>query len=154
MSELKVDALPLVPLDGGAVLPHMVATLPLESDEGRAAVGAAMDGFGLVVLVPRDGGRYASVGTVAKVEDSGRLPDGDEVCVVRGLNRARIGTGVPGNGRGLWVQVEVTPDPIVASAHARELANEYRALVENVLELRNASGIAQFPDPAGTAMLG
>ncbi len=144
MSELKVDALPLVPLDGGVVLPHMVATLPLESDEGRAAVGAAMDGFGLVVLVPREGARYASVGTVAKVEDSGRLPNGDEVCVVRGLNRARIGTGVPGNGRGLWVQVEVTPDPIVATPRARELANEYRALVENILELRNASGIAQY----------
>ena len=144
MPELKVEALPLLPLEGGVVLPHMVVTLALDDDETRAAVAAALDSAGLVVLVPRAAGRYASVGTVAKVEDSGRLPNGDEVCVVRGVQRGRIGTGVPGNGRAVWVQVRPTPDPERPSERARELAAEYRALLENILDLRNASGLTEY----------
>ncbi|MFN2488733.1 MAG: endopeptidase La [Actinomycetota bacterium] len=144
MPELKIEQLPLLPLDGGVILPHMVVTLALEKDEASAAVAAAMDSDGFVLLVPRIGGSYARVGTVAKVEDAGRLPGGDEVCVVRGLHRAVIGTGTPGNGRGLWVQVDAAPDPDVAPGRAHGLGREYRALVENILESRNAGGIAQF----------
>ncbi|CAN5659047.1 endopeptidase La [soil metagenome] len=144
MPEVKMEQLPLLPLDSGVVLPHMVVTVALDEDEARAAVSAAMDSNGIVLLVPRTDGRYARVGTMAKVEDTGKLPGGEDVCVVRGLHRAVIGTGTSGAGRALWVQVEPAPDAEDFSEAATELASEYRALVENILEARKASGVAQF----------
>jgi ATP-dependent Lon protease len=143
VQELRTEQLPVVPLDGGVVLPYMVVTLSLHSDEAAAAVTAA-DGSGEVLLVPRNDGKYARVGTVAKIEDRGRLPNGDEVSVVRGLHRAVIGAGAPGPGNALWVQVTRSPDPEVASERARSLAREYRALIESILEARNAQGVAEF----------
>ena len=41
MPEIDTYALPLLPLTTGVVLPGMVVTLTLESDEARAAVDAA-----------------------------------------------------------------------------------------------------------------
>src|SRR5205807_2629017 len=82
------------------------------------------NGDGRLVLVPRlDNGRYANVGTVAAVETAGELPSGLRAVVVRGLQRARIGAGVPGTGSALWVQVEPVDDP-TPSERAVELARE------------------------------
>src|SRR5439155_26538261 len=70
MSDLDTLTLPLLPLTTGVVLPGMVVTLTLESPEARAAVdAAASDDDRLLVLVPRLEGRYASVGTIAKIEE-------------------------------------------------------------------------------------
>ena len=44
MNELDTQALPLLPLTTGVVLPGMVVTLTIESDEARAAIGAAAEG--------------------------------------------------------------------------------------------------------------
>jgi hypothetical protein len=93
---IDTQALPLLPLTTGVVLPGMVVTLTIESDEAAAAVQAA-DGAELL-LVPRLDGRYARIGTVAKVEDVGRLRGGQEALVIRGLHRAVVGLGVPGTG--------------------------------------------------------
>ena len=101
MNDLRLEQLPVVPLEGGAILPHMVVTVSLRSDEARAAVGASAATGGHVLLVPRRRGAYAPVGTVAKVEDRGTLPGGDEVCVMSGLHRAVIGAGAQGDGRAL-----------------------------------------------------
>jgi ATP-dependent Lon protease len=143
MQELTTQ-LPVMPLEGGVVLPHMVVTASLVSEEALAAVAAASEADGLVLLVPRREGRYAGVGTVAKVEDRGRLPGGEEVCVVRGLHRAVIGTGAAGPGAALWVQMRPAPDPEMVSERAHELAREYRALIEGVLEARDARSVAEF----------
>jgi ATP-dependent Lon protease len=74
--------------------------------------------------------------------------------VVRGLQRARVGAGVPGTGSALWVQVEPVEDA-VPSERAVELAREYRAVVENVLEYRGAGQIAEalrgITDPGAMA---
>src|SRR5687768_12291384 len=51
MSELQSLTLPVLPLSSGVVLPGMVVTLALETDEARSAVDAATDGQ--VLLVPR-----------------------------------------------------------------------------------------------------
>ena len=64
---------PLLPLTTGVVLPGMVVTLTLESDEARAAVDAAADATSAAAARPPVDGRYARVGTVAKIEDVGRL---------------------------------------------------------------------------------
>ena len=89
MAELtETQALPVLPLATGVVLPNTVATLTLETDEARAAVAAANDGDGRLLLVPRIDGRYARVGTVAVVEESGELPNGLSAAIIRGLHRA------------------------------------------------------------------
>jgi nicotinate-nucleotide--dimethylbenzimidazole phosphoribosyltransferase len=42
MPELKIEQLPLLPLDAGVVLPHMVVTVALDNAEAEAAVAAAV----------------------------------------------------------------------------------------------------------------
>ncbi|MBA3363626.1 MAG: AAA family ATPase, partial [Actinobacteria bacterium] len=135
---------PLLPLSTGVVLPQMVVTVALESDEAKAALEAAKGADGLVLLVPRSEGRYARVGTVAKVEDRGQLPSGIEALVLRGLYRGVIGTGVAGAGPAVYVQVEPAWDPEDPSERAVELAREYRATVENIVEARGVPQVAEF----------
>ncbi|MEA2447411.1 MAG: ATP-dependent Lon protease [Actinomycetota bacterium] len=144
MSQVTTRQLPVVPLDSGVVLPHMVVTVGLEQDEAKAAIEAAGSGDGLVLLVPRTDGRYGRIGTVAKLEDSGELPNGDEAAVVRGLHRAVIETGVAGTGGALWVRAEPSPDPEVASEHASEMGKEYRALIETIIETRGGRAVTEF----------
>ena len=97
MAELN-QTLPLLPLTSGVVLPGMVFTMALETDEARAAAEAAEAAGGQLVLVPHIDGRYASVGVVAEIMEAGELPGGPRAVVVRGLERATIGTAVPGTG--------------------------------------------------------
>jgi ATP-dependent Lon protease len=148
--------LPLLPLTTGVVLPSMVVTLALETDEARAASEAALqgEGQGQVLLVPRLAGRYASVGTVAAIEEAGALPNGMPAILVRGIERAVIGAGVAGTGTATWVEAEPVVDP-EPSEHALALAREYRAVVENILEIRGARQIAEalrgITDPGAMA---
>ena len=141
MADIDTQVLPLLPLTTGVVLPGMVVTLTIESDEARAAVDAA-DG-GELLLVPRVDDRYARIGTVAKVEDIGRLRNGTEALVIRGLHRATVGLGVPGTGEATWVQVDPALDG-PASERQTQLAREYRAVIENIVETRGVPAVAEF----------
>ena len=60
---LDTATLPVLPLTSGVVLPQMVVTLALETDEAKAAADAAAEAGGELLLVPRfpDGGRYGRV---------------------------------------------------------------------------------------------
>jgi ATP-dependent Lon protease len=158
MSDVETRTLPLLPLVSGVVLPQMVIPLALESDEAKAAADAAVDG--MLILVPRretpTGVSYARVGTLAKIEEAGRLPGGGRAVLVRGLQRAVVGIGVPGAGRALWVEVEpVDEEPGGDTARASALAREYRAVVEAILEHRNAPWLAEalrgITDPGALA---
>jgi ATP-dependent Lon protease len=140
MADLTALTLPVLPLSTGVVLPSMVVTIALETDEAKAAADAATAADERLLLVPKIDGRFARVGTVVKVEDAGELRNGLRALVVRGLQRATIGTGVPGTGTTLWVQAEPVDDPPPTDA-ARDLARQYMAVVENILEHRNASGL-------------
>jgi ATP-dependent Lon protease len=144
MSKLDTQILPLLPLTTGVVLPGMVVTLTIESDDARTAVSAARATGGELLLVPRVDSRYARVGTVGKVEDVGSLPSGMEAVVIRGLHRASIGAGVPGTGDATWVQVEPSPDPSETTERARKLAREYRAVLESIVESRGVPQVAEF----------
>jgi ATP-dependent Lon protease len=144
MAQLDTQILPLLPLTSGVVLPGMVVTLTIESDEARRAIAASESSDGELLLVPRIGNRYAKIGTVAKVEDVGRLPSGLEALVIRGMVRAVVGTGVAGTGETTWVQVEPRPDPEVASERARELARQYKATLETIVEARGVPEVAEF----------
>src|SRR3954452_3964890 len=137
MDDTRTTALPLLPLATGVVLPGMVVTMAIESDEANAAIDAASAADDRLLLVPRLDDRYSRVGTVAKVEDSGELPSGLRAVVVRGLHRAVVGIGVPAPvGSALWVQAESVSTDVEPTERARELAREYRAVVENILDYR------------------
>ena len=144
MSDTKTSILPILPLDQGVVLPHMVINIALESDEATAALKAARESDSLVLLVPRVGSGYARVGTVAKIEEAGRLSSGLEVYVVRGLHRGVVQSGVAGAGSATWVQVDGIEDYEPGTEEARQLAREYRATVESILELRGRGEIAEM----------
>src|SRR5262245_18812204 len=141
MTELHTETLPLLPLTTGVVLPGMVVTLTIESPDAAAALDAAARGE--LILVPRIEGRYARVGTVAKVEEVGKVRGGAEAAVIRGLHRGVVGVGVPGTGSATWVQIEPL-DEADPSPRARALAREYRAALENIGEARGVPQVAEF----------
>ena len=138
-------SLPVLPLDDTVVLPTMVVPVEM-SGAARAAIEAARlaasapdaaDAKPQVLLVPRLGGKYAPVGTLGVVEQTGRLPTGELAAVIRGLSRVRIGTGTVGPGAALWVEGSVVDEP-AASPRAQELAREYRGLATTILQKRGA----------------
>jgi ATP-dependent Lon protease len=149
MTEMNPELLPVLPLDDVVVLPHMTVTLSVEGDEQRAAVEAARKGSQLVLLVPRIDGKFASVGTVASLQDSGQLPNGAEVTIIRGEYRARLGGGQADVGGALWVQVVPARDG-EPTEKEQQLGREYRAMLENLLEARGAPGVVQFLRAART----
>jgi ATP-dependent Lon protease len=147
--------LPLLPLGTGVVLPQMVVTLALETDEAKAAADAGTDGDGQLLLVPRVDGRYARVGTIARVESAGELPNGTRALVLRGVQRAVVGVGVTGASAGLWVEAEPVDDTREPSERVRELARDYRAIVGAIAERRGAGrlreALAGVTDPGALA---
>ncbi|MBA2576523.1 MAG: LON peptidase substrate-binding domain-containing protein, partial [Euzebyaceae bacterium] len=156
MPSLDSVTLPLLPLTGGVVVPGMVVTIVVDDDEIAAALDAAQDAGSRLLLVPRIDGRYARVGTVAAVEQVDRTPDGRRGMLVRGLARAVVGTGVPGAGRALWVAADTVAEPDQPSERSLELAREYKAVVEGILERRGAgrrlaAAIAEIAEPGALA---
>ena len=135
-TESKTQTLPVLPLESGVILPQMVVTVALESPEAKDAVGAAERNGSVLLLLPRIDGRYARVGTVARLEDTGELPGGQKIAVFRGLHRARVTVASAGEGPGLWVETEAALDPETPSERALTLGREFRAVVESVLEAR------------------
>jgi ATP-dependent Lon protease len=117
----------LIPLDDTVVFPNMTVTLAVETA-----------GEDRVLLVPRHEGVYAQVGTVAEVGDTGRLPGGTQVVTLTGLHRAVIGAAETGPGGNLYVEAEERPDETPPPVKTRELETEYRAVVDEILEVREA----------------
>ncbi|MFF1794443.1 endopeptidase La, partial [Kitasatospora sp. NPDC058263] len=161
--------LPVLPLDDEVVLPGMVVPLDLKDTEVRAAVEAARAaaagaGKPQVLLVPRVDGSYAAVGTLATVEQVGRLADGEPAALVRAVRRVRIGVGTTGPGAALWV--ETTPfressEGTPVAGRAAELVREYKALSTQWLRKRGAwqivdrvaqiEGVGELADNIGYA---
>jgi len=149
--------LPVLPLSDAVVLPGMVVPVALDDHEVRAAVEAAQlagDGPARVALLPRLDGQYSAIGTMAEIEQVGRLPGGQAAAVVRGIDRVRIGIGTTGPGAALWVEAEVVPvEP--PSGRAVELAAEYKTLVISLLQQRGAfqvvDTVSRISDPSELA---
>ncbi len=124
----------LVPLDDVVVFPGMSLTLAVDAGEEDR-----------VFLVPHHEQEYANVGVVAEVADRVRLPGGARAVALQGLHRGVAGAAhtLP-DGR-LFVEVEERPDDAPVDGQTRNLEREYRAVVEEILELRGDDGrIAAF----------
>src|SRR3989475_2202404 len=126
-SETALSDLLLVPLEDTVVFPGMTVTLAVDAgDEDR------------VLLVPRHDSEYAKVGTVAEVADRVRLPGGATAVALTGLHRAVIGAAHTDSHGRLRVEAEERIDENPPPVQTRELEREYRAVVEEILELRDA----------------
>ena len=136
--------LKLVALDDVVVFPGMPVTLP-----------AAADGDTRVLLIPRRGGGYAKVGVIAELSE--RIASGG-----RGLvSFVALHRGVPGaahTDRDGVLRVEVNERPDVAPPRSltRDLEREYRAVVEEILEIRGDDGrisafVRSITDPGALA---
>jgi ATP-dependent Lon protease len=150
----ETQKLPVLPLADSVVLPGMVVPVRLDQPDIQAAVDAAQSVDRKVLVVPRLDGRYAAVGTIAVLEQVGRLPSGEKAAVVRGEGRAQIGSGVTGPGAALWVEATPVEDAPV-TGRATELAKEYKALVVGILQQRGAwqviDSVQQITDPGQLA---
>jgi ATP-dependent Lon protease len=133
-SELTLSDLLLVPLEDTVVFPGMSVTLTVDVGEETR-----------VLLVPQHEQEYAKVGTVAEVVDRVRLPRGGRAVSLAGTHRAVIGVAHTDSQGNLRVEVEERPDENPPPVKTRELEREYRAVVEEILELRDADErIGQF----------
>jgi ATP-dependent Lon protease len=129
-----METMLLVPVDDSVVFPTMTVTLAIDvGTEER------------VVLVPRKGEEFASVGTVADVVDRVRLPGGGRAVALEGQHRGRVGAASTGPDGNLRVEVEAQPDDQPVDGLTRDLERQYRAVVEELLELRGDDGrVAAF----------
>src|SRR5215218_3202986 len=129
-----MTSLLLIPLDDTVVFPTMDVTLPVDTgDESR------------VLLVPRHDGEYAAVGTIAEVSDRVRLPGGGRAVSLSGVARGVVGAGHSDSQGRLRVEVTESADAVPVDGRTRSAEREYRAVVEEILELRGADGrIAEF----------
>jgi ATP-dependent Lon protease len=132
--ENHMENLLLVPVDDSVVFPNMTVTLAIDVGDAER-----------VVLVPRKGDEFASVGTVANVIEHVRLPGGGRAVALEGEQRARIGAASTDPTGALRVEVEPHTDDEPVDGRARNLEREYRAVVEELLELRGDDGrVAAF----------
>jgi ATP-dependent Lon protease len=122
----------------------MVVTVALDDPEMEAAITAARSGDNLILLVPKLPDRSGRIGTIAKIEEVGSAPNGNQVCVLRGLYRAVVGSGMPGSAGALWVQATISEDSDAPSERVKELAQMYRALIDNIVEARGGPSGAPF----------
>src|SRR5450755_637683 len=120
----QVVELPVLWLDDEVILPGMVAPIALDAGT-QAAVDASRNAAdSRLLVVPRIDGSYAGYGVLAVIEQVGRLPQGGQAVVVRGVQRAKIGAGVAGAGAAQWVQATLIEDS-AATPRTSELAADY-----------------------------
>ncbi|GIF51689.1 ATP-dependent Lon protease [Asanoa ferruginea] len=152
--------LPVLPLTDAVLLPGMTIPVTLDNNTQAAVDAARASGDNRVLAVPRVDGEYGSVGVMALIEKVGRLPSGEPAAVIRGLSRAKVGSGVSGPGAALWVEATEL-DETPPAGKARELATEYKALVKSLLQERGAwqvidavermTDLSELADSAGYA---
>ncbi|MFN8205526.1 MAG: endopeptidase La [Solirubrobacteraceae bacterium] len=124
----------LVPLEDTVIFPTMDVTLPVDvGDEER------------VLLVPRHQGSFASVGTIARVAERVRLPGGVRGASLEGVARGIAGAASTDAAGRLRVEVTEAPDAVPVDGRTRTLEREYRAVVDEILDLRGDDGrVASF----------
>src|SRR5947208_15112282 len=124
-----MNRLRIIPLDETVVFPGMPVTLSVDvgSDDR-------------VLLVPRQQHTYARVGVVAEVSERVRLAGRGLAVSLMALERATPGGATADEDGVLRVDFEPRPDKTPAASLTRELEREYRAVVDEILELRGDDG--------------
>jgi ATP-dependent Lon protease len=135
----------LIPLEDTVVFPNMNITLPIDvGDDER------------VLLVPTKDGEYAKVGVLADVVEVTRLPRGITAVSLVAQERAVLGAAQTDTDGRLRVSVEEHEEVVPPPVKTRELEQEYRAVMEEKLELRGDDGrvsafLRSITDPGALA---
>ena len=145
MAQLDTQILPLLPLTSGVVLPGMVVTLTIESDEAqrghrglrvlrRRALARASDRLELREDRHRRQGRGRGA-----APQRARGPRDPRPASARSSAPAS-----PGPARPRGCSSSHVPTPSISSERARELSREYKAVLENIVEARGVPEVADF----------
>jgi ATP-dependent Lon protease len=119
----------IIPLDETVVFPGMPATLSVDVGTDER-----------VLLVPKRDHTYANVGVIAEVSERVRLGGRGLAVSLNALHRAAlVGSATDENGV-LRIDAEPRPDQLPPAHLTRELEREYRAVVDEILELRGDDG--------------
>jgi ATP-dependent Lon protease len=124
-----MNRLRIIPLDEEVVFPGMPVTLSVDVGTDDR-----------VLLVPRQHNTYARVGVVAEVSERVRLAGRGRAVSLMALHRAIPGGAGADQDGVLRVDFEPRPDHAPAGSLTRELEREYRAVVDEILELRGDDG--------------
>jgi len=140
-----MNRLQMIPLDETVVFPGMPVTLPFD-----------VGGDDRVLLVPKHENGYANVGVVAEVSERVRLAGRGVAVSLMGLHRATLGQAAADQDGVLRVDYETRPDQKPAGTLTHELEREYRAVVDEILELRGDDGrirgfVRSITDPGALA---
>jgi len=131
---MTTTTLRLIPLDDTVVFPGMTVTLPIDVGDEKQ-----------VFLVPRHETEYAHVGVVADVVERLKLPGRGFAAVLSGRRRGIAGAAQPDATGGLRVSVQEAGDVTPPPSRTIDLEREYRAVVAEILELREADErVSQF----------
>src|SRR5665647_2156245 len=142
-----MNRLRIIPLDDTVVFPGMAVTLTV--DVGTDA---------RVLLVPRRDNTYANVGVEAEVSERVRLGRGFGVSLMP-LHRVIPGGAAADPDGVLRADFEARPDIVPPASLTRDLEREYRAVVDEILELRGDDGrirafVRSITDPGALADTG
>jgi ATP-dependent Lon protease len=124
-----MNRLRIIPLDDAVIFPGMPVTLTVDvGDDER------------VLVVPRRQDVYARVGVVAEVSERVRMAGRGFAVTLMGAHRATLGSASADQDGVLRVDYEARPDQNPPAIQTRDLEREYRAVVDEILELRGDDG--------------
>jgi ATP-dependent Lon protease len=160
-SEAPQLELPLLPLRDIVVFPHMVAPLFVGRDKSVKALSEAMNSEKSVFLATQSKADIdhptekdiESIGTIGKVMQLLRLPDGTVKALVEGKERARIVAFVPGKDH-FRVKLEIVKDIPITLAEGEALIRAIKAAFEEYSALNKdfsselVASVAAIEDPA------
>src|SRR5579884_1131991 len=137
--------LTLISLDDSVVFPGMPVTLAADTGSDK-----------YVFLMPRHGSQYSKVGVVAEVLERVQLPGRGFAVSLNGLRRGVPGAAQTDADGKLKVTVEEKPDIVPPPAATHALETEYRAVVEEILQIRGDDGrlkafVRSITDPGALA---
>jgi ATP-dependent Lon protease len=116
-------------MDDAVVFPGMPVTVTADvGDDER------------VLLVPRHENVYATVGVVAEVSERVRMAGRGFAVTLMGVHRATLGGAAEETDGVLRVDHEARPDQNPPAIQTRDLEREYRAVVDEILEMRGDDG--------------
>jgi len=121
--------LKLISLEDTVVFPGMPVTLSFDPGQDKQ-----------VLLMPRRGSDYAKVGVVAEVTERVPLASRGVAVSLMGLYRGVPGAAQTDHDGTLRVDVQERRDLTPPASLTRELEREYRAVIEEILELRGDDG--------------
>ena len=142
------EEMPVLALREFVVFPYMVLPLIVARDRSIAAVESALESDRLLLLVAQrnasnsepDPDDLYSVGTVAMVMRSMRMPDGRLKVLVQGMGKARIDSTIE-HQDSTWVRATAIPNDEETSGdwtvEGEALTRAVRARVEELLPLKN-----------------